>query len=138
MCVLSRLPAALSLGGRVICALISPEQRETRRESSLFLSLWVCNKASRSKSFNLSRNEGYISVFWLQRTISPSFFPSFLLSHTETQPALLIESWWSCSVYVYVCVCVERLAASSKDCKKLGKLFNNTSRVQTFGRDSHA
>lgn len=104
MCVLSWLPAAFGLEGRVICALISPEQREKEGKLSLFLFLWVCNKASCSKSFNLSRNEGYISVFWLQRTISPSFFLSFFLSHTyfhththqttaETEPALLIESW---------------------------------------------
>lgn len=79
-CVCGWLPAALNLGGRVICVLISTEQRE--KEGKLFLFLWVCNKAPCSKSFNLSRNEGYISVFWLLRTISPSLSLSAFHSHT--------------------------------------------------------
>lgn len=103
VCVCGWLPAALNLGGRVICVLISTEQREKEGKLFLFLFLRVCNKAPCSKSFNLSRNEGYISVFWLLRTISPSLSLSAFHSHTyfhqttaETEPALLMESRRSC------------------------------------------
>lgn len=125
--------------GSVICALISPEQREKEGKLSLFLFLWVCNKASCSKSFNLSRNEGYISVFWLQRTISPSFFLSFssrthifTRAHTHTHTPNhcwnraclvnweLVELPLLCLVLSFcLCICVKvsrsRRAASSKD-----------------------
>lgn len=139
MCVCGWLPAALNLGGRVICVLISTEQREKEGKLFLFLFLRVCNKAPCSKSFNLSRNEGYISVFWLLRTISPSLSLSAFHSHTyfhqttaETEPALLMESRQSCLsslspfLFVYVHVGEQRLAGAEE--QEYKRVFKKTSK----------
>lgn len=100
--------ASSSSQAGIISVLISPEQKEKEGKLCLFLFLWICNKASRCKSFNLRRNESWISVFWLQRTISLPLF--FCQTATETESALLIESRRSASplVFVYLWVKVNK------------------------------